>query len=125
MALAMATRAPELWTAVSAWAPISDLAAWHRERANDPTPTIARQIVACVGGAPGATAVSTAEMQQLSRVDGRLTAPRPGDEARDPAINRDVFLRRTAGPSRVTVYDGGHEMDAGAAFASFDAHAKP
>ncbi len=182
MALAMAGRAPELWTAVSAWAPISDLAAWHTERANDPSPTIAGQIRACVGGAPGqsasvdaqyrarspvttlhratgvpidlwagrrdghappahdvavshalvafnviaralgATAVSTAEMQQLSRVDGRLAEPRPGDETRDPAINRDVFLRRTAGPSRVTVYEGGHEMHAGGAFAWFDAH---
>jgi poly(3-hydroxybutyrate) depolymerase len=184
MALAMAGRAPELWAAVSAWAPISDLAAWHGERANDPSPTIARQIRACVGGAPGesasvdaqyrarspvttlhsatdvpidlwggrrdghappandvavshalgafnviaravgATAVSEAEVQQLGRVDGRLTEPRPGDEARDPAIDRDVFLRRTAGRSRVTVYDGGHEMHAGAAFAWFDAHAK-
>ena len=184
MALVMAGRAPDLWTAVSAWAPISDLAAWHRERANDQTPTIARQIRACVGGAPGenasvdaqyrarspvttlqratsvpidlwaglqdghtppandvaishalnafnviaralgATAVSAAEMQQLSRLDGRLTDPRAGDVTRDSVINRDVFLRRTAGPSRVTVYDGGHEMHAGAAFAWFEAHAK-
>ena len=77
-----------------------------------------------IAQALGAAAVSTAEMQQLSRVDGRLTEPRPGDEARDPAINREVFLRRTAGPSRVTVYDGGHEMHAGAAFAWFDTHAK-
>jgi pimeloyl-ACP methyl ester carboxylesterase len=184
MALVMAARAPQLWAAVSAWAPISDLAIWHRERAHDPSPTLARQIVSCVGGAPGesatidaqyrerspiatlhraanvpidlwagrrdghappahdvsighalvafnaiagalgAPAVSAAEMQQLSRLDGRLADPRPGDETRDPAINRDVFLRRTAGPSRVTVYDGGHEMFAGAAFTWFDAHAK-
>lgn len=184
MALAMAARAPELWAGVSVWAPISDLAVWHRERANDPSPMVARQIVACVGGPPGESAsvdaqyrarspittlhraaevpidlwagrldghtppandvaightigafnviaraigappVSTAEMEQLAHPDGRLTAPRPGDETRDPLINRDVFLRRTAGPSRVTVYDGGHEMHAGAAFAWFDAHQK-
>lgn len=184
MALAMAGRAPELWAAVSAWAPISDLPAWHGERANDASPTIARQIRTCVGGAPGESAsvdaqyrarspvttlhratsvpidlwagrrdghappandvavghslvafnviaralgvtpVSTGEMQQLGRLDGQLTEPRPGDEVRDPVINRDVFLRRTAGSSRVTVYDGGHEMHAGAAFAWFDAHAK-
>lgn len=29
MALMMASRAPRLWAAVSAWVPISDLAAWH------------------------------------------------------------------------------------------------
>ena len=184
MALAMAAGAPELWAAVSAWAPISDLAAWHGERANDQTPTIARQIRACAGGAPGesasvdaqyrarspvstlhraasvpidlwaglqdghappandvavshalnafnviaralgAPAVSTAEIQQLSRLDGRLADPRAGDVTRDSVLNRDVFLRRAAGPSRVTVYDGGHEMHAGAAFSWFDAHVK-
>ncbi len=31
MALMMAARAPQLWAGVSAWVPISDLAAWHRE----------------------------------------------------------------------------------------------
>ncbi|MBT4820425.1 MAG: prolyl oligopeptidase family serine peptidase, partial [Lentisphaerae bacterium] len=31
MSLVMATRAPQLWAGVSAWVPITDLAAWHRE----------------------------------------------------------------------------------------------
>ena len=31
MALMMASRAPRLWAGVSAWVPISDLAAWHKE----------------------------------------------------------------------------------------------
>ncbi|NBS60198.1 MAG: alpha/beta fold hydrolase [Betaproteobacteria bacterium] len=31
MALVMAERAPDLWAGVSAWVPISDLAAWHAE----------------------------------------------------------------------------------------------
>lgn len=31
MALLMAGRVPELWTAVSAWCPISDVAAWHKQ----------------------------------------------------------------------------------------------
>ena len=31
LALLMAGRHPELWTAVSAWCPISDIAAWHRQ----------------------------------------------------------------------------------------------
>ena len=33
-ALLMAGRHPELWTAVSAWCPISDIAAWHKECEN-------------------------------------------------------------------------------------------
>jgi pimeloyl-ACP methyl ester carboxylesterase len=31
MALLMAGKAPEIWAAVSAWVPISDCAAWHRQ----------------------------------------------------------------------------------------------
>ena len=31
MALLMAGKAPEIWAAVSAWVPITDCAAWHRE----------------------------------------------------------------------------------------------
>lgn len=31
MSLVMAARAPQLWAAVSAWVPITDLAAWHAE----------------------------------------------------------------------------------------------
>ena len=31
MSLVMAQRAPELWAGISAWVPISDLAAWHAE----------------------------------------------------------------------------------------------
>ncbi|NBS05205.1 MAG: hypothetical protein EBS64_08445 [Verrucomicrobia bacterium] len=31
MALVMAERAPDLWAGVSAWVPITDLAAWHAE----------------------------------------------------------------------------------------------
>ena len=50
-----------------------------------------------------------------------IDAPRAGDEACDAIIDRAVYLRRTAGPSRVTVYEGGHDMHAEAAF---DAHMK-
>lgn len=31
MALMMASRAPQLWAGVSAWVPVTDLAAWHRD----------------------------------------------------------------------------------------------
>ncbi len=52
MSLVMAARAPELWAGVSAWVPISDLAAWHAEssaRKNN----YAKMIEQCCGGKPG------------------------------------------------------------------------
>jgi len=52
MALVMAAHAPELWAGVSAWVPITDLAAWHaesRRRGNH----YAGMMEKCCGGAPG------------------------------------------------------------------------
>lgn len=52
MALVMAERAPDLWAGVSAWVPISDLAAWHAEskaRNNN----YAKMLERSCGGAPG------------------------------------------------------------------------
>ena len=52
MSLVMAARAPDLWAAVSAWVPISDLTAWHAEssaRKNN----YAKMIEQCCGGKPG------------------------------------------------------------------------
>ena len=54
MSLVMAARAPDLWAGVSAWVPISDLAAWHAEsktRKNN----YAKMLEQCCGGAPGPT----------------------------------------------------------------------
>lgn len=54
MALVMAAHSPQTWTAVSAWVPISDLAAWHGE-----TQAAGRHywqnVEACVGGALGSS----------------------------------------------------------------------
>jgi acetyl esterase/lipase len=52
MSLVMAARMPDLWAGVSAWVPISDLAAWHAEssvRKNN----YAQMIEQCCGGKPG------------------------------------------------------------------------
>lgn len=52
MSLVMSARAPDLWAAVSAWVPISDLAAWHAEskaRKNN----YAKMLEQSCGGAPG------------------------------------------------------------------------
>jgi pimeloyl-ACP methyl ester carboxylesterase len=52
MALVMASRAPDLWAAVSAWVPITDLAAWHRfSRATNSR--YYHMLEQCCGGPPG------------------------------------------------------------------------
>jgi len=51
-ALLMAGRHPELWTAVSAWVPISDLRAWYVE-CTEAKRGYAGQVVKSCGGPPG------------------------------------------------------------------------
>jgi len=169
MAMLMAGRHPERWTAVSAWVGISDLAAWHAKHAKT---RYGEMLRACCGGAPGespevdaqyrarspktwlaravgvpldlaagvhdghkgsvpirhtldafnlvaaaqgAPVISEEEIAQLSRPDGRLDRPLPGDQAEDPMFGRAIYLRRTAGKARVTIFEGGHERLARAA----------
>lgn len=53
MALLMAGRHPEIWAGVSAWVPITDIAAWHKENSSDGNSgTYARKIEGALGGPP-------------------------------------------------------------------------
>ena len=52
MSLVMAARAPELWAGVSAWVPISDLAAWHAESKARKS-NYDKMLEKSCGGAPG------------------------------------------------------------------------
>jgi pimeloyl-ACP methyl ester carboxylesterase len=52
--------------------------------------------------------ISDLEIQQLVR-DGQLQQPTADDMAEDVELGRRIFLRRRAGPSVVTIFDGGHE----------------
>jgi pimeloyl-ACP methyl ester carboxylesterase len=55
MSLLMATRAPQLWTAVSVWVPITDLVAWHEfSKATGPewNNKYDKMMEACFGGPP-------------------------------------------------------------------------
>jgi len=178
MALQMATRQPDLWAAVSAWAGITDMAAYYREYLQEQPPITTRQLSACMGGAPGSSAavdtqyslrspitnlaraskipmdiwngnndtdvspthallasnrlaeatnsvkVSADEIAQLARRNGRLDRPQASDTVMDASLGREVFLRRTAGPSRVTIYSGGHETHAAPTFQWFENHRK-
>ncbi|MBT5876891.1 MAG: prolyl oligopeptidase family serine peptidase [Candidatus Latescibacteria bacterium] len=70
----------------------------------------------------GASMVSDTEIAQMSRHDPRLDHPLDGDEVYDAVYDRRVFLRRTAGKARVTIFDGAHEGIAPATVAWFDDH---
>ena len=60
--------------------------------------------------------VSDQEIQQLSLPQGRLKAPLISDQIVDSSLGRDIHLRRYASQSRVTIFEGGHEGIAAAAF---------
>ena len=55
--------------------------------------------------------VSETEIQELSQGEGlgRLSYKQPSDCVVDPALGREIHLRRTAGRARVTIFEGGHE----------------
>lgn len=60
--------------------------------------------------------VSEDEIEELWRND-RLASPRESDVAEDATYGREIRLRRSAGATRVTLFDGGHEGLTGAACA--------
>lgn len=77
-----------------------------------------------VAKAKGAKPVTEAEIAQISRPQGRLEKPQAGDELFDPIFGRQIYLRRTAGPCRVSIFEGGHECIAEAAIEWLARHAK-
>jgi len=179
MAMLMAGRYPQRWTAVSAWVGISDLAAWHARHAGGRYGAMMR---ASCGGAPGTSPaadeayrnrspitwmhrakdlpldlaagvhdghkgsvpirhtleafnlvakaqgtplIREEEIAELSRPNGRLEHPQPGDQQPDPSFGRAIYLRRTAGNARVTIFEGGHERIARAAAEWLTRHVRP
>lgn len=77
-----------------------------------------------IAGAWGEPPVSEEEIRQLSRPDGRRDQPQASDRAVDAVLGRTIHLRRYAGPSRVTIFEGGHEGIAAAAIGWLEQHAK-
>ncbi len=64
MALLAAASSPSVWTAVSAWVPISDLVRWHRE-CKERDLEYAAEMEAVCGGAPGTS--KTVDNEYLCR----------------------------------------------------------
>jgi acetyl esterase/lipase len=59
--------------------------------------------------AGGGEVISAAEIAQLSGPGAALRHPTVADTATDQAFGRAIFLRRTVGASRITIFEGGHE----------------
>jgi hypothetical protein len=170
MPLVLAHRAPRIWAGISAWLPITDLAAFHEfnrtERAR-----YSDMVEGCCGGAPGrpdtdseyrrrspvhflaaAAGVpidinvgifdghrgdivpvdqSLRAFNVLVRANGRsesaLTEQQVLELTREARVPPDlqwkggaefdrqyaILLRRSGGPVRLTIYDGGHVWDEG------------
>lgn len=64
------------------------------------------------------------EIEQISRVNGRLEQPQSTDQGTDPDFGRDYYLRRISGKARITIFEGGHEGIAKAAVMWLEAHRK-
>ena len=61
-----------------------------------------------VAKANGHKTISEKEIAELWEL-GKLSQPQASDQETDPSLGRNIFLRRTAGSARVTIFDGGHE----------------
>jgi len=75
-----------------------------------------------IAKANGGAVISDDEIKQISRPEGRLENPLPGDQVVDDAFGRQIYLRRHAGAARVTIFEGGHEGIASAAIDWFEKH---
>lgn len=64
--LLMAGRRPDLWTAISAWCPISDIAAWHDECKSSSFPQYANHIEGACGGDPSTDETAAFEAKKRS-----------------------------------------------------------
>lgn len=64
--LLMAGRRPDLWTAVSAWCPISDIAAWHQQCLNTPHKGYSEHIESACGGIPASSEHAGKEARKRS-----------------------------------------------------------
>ena len=73
----------------------------------DSTVALSHSLRAFQAIAPGS--ISSREIESLLAPGPGLGAPSAADTAGDPVLGRRVFLRRVAGPHRLTVFEGGHE----------------
>ncbi len=68
--------------------------------------------------------VSDDEIKLLSKPTGRLDEPLKSDQETDKSLGREIHLRRYAGNSRLTIFEGGHEGISTAAISWLEKHKK-
>jgi pimeloyl-ACP methyl ester carboxylesterase len=99
-------RSPNTRLALAAAIPI-DIAAGRRDGEVAFSQSIRAFNVLAV--ARGVSPVSDEEIAQLEGDGPGLTQPSVQDTASDSTFKRPIYLRRWAGPSRLTIFEGGHE----------------
>ena len=119
MSLMMAGEAPQLWTAVSSWCPITDLFAWRQENAN-----YRPHIEFCCGGVPEESeeiAASYRERSPLFRVEriaqstlfihhGKWDASVPFSHSLK--LYQEIIARSTQANVFLEIFNGAHEAHA-------------
>lgn len=127
MALLMAAQAPHLWTAISAWCPITDLSAWREQNAS-----YRPHIEHCCGGTPaGGEAIAQnyrerSPLHQAERLAGSTLFIHHGKwDASVPcshSLNLYNEVARLKPDAKVflEIFDGAHEAHAQRALAWFD-----
>jgi hypothetical protein len=97
---------------------------WNGRDDDDVSPAHAMLAFNKIAGGVHAAPISSDEIAQLTRPHGTLDHPQTTDNAPDPLLGHAIFLRRTAGPSRITIYEGGHMTAANPTFRWFETHTK-
>jgi dipeptidyl aminopeptidase/acylaminoacyl peptidase len=75
--------------------------------------------------ASGSSPVSESEIAELAGPGEGLAHPFPTDTAADSLLGRRIYLRRQAGPSRLTIFAGKHEWVPHAAITWLATHRRP
>jgi dipeptidyl aminopeptidase/acylaminoacyl peptidase len=131
MALMMAAYAPNRFTGISSWVPITDLAMWHGEN-----PNYADHAAACCGGVPGSSQEVDEEYRQRSPL-AHLEAMRDANLCvhhgrYDRSVPYTHTWRLAQGMEAIgaqrffsEIFDGGHELRYDRAFDWFDQLALP
>jgi len=118
-------RSPKTWLAAAVDLPL-DLGAGVHDGHKGSVPI--RQTLDAfnvLAKAQGLPVITEEEIARISRPNGRLEKPQSSDQEPDPTFGRAIYLRRTAGKARVTIFEGGHERLDRAAIEWLSKHAKP
>lgn len=114
-------RSPVTWLSRAASLPL-DIAAGR----DDPEVPMSQSVLAfnALATGMGSAPVSPDELAELMRPQGTLSRPTIADTAADTVWARRHWLRRVAGPSRLTIFDGVHEWIPRAVLDWLDRHIK-